>query len=233
MFYSTERVLYCITRPEFRTGLKLCLRLTFFLLIIEPNKQNYCINECEVTNLKYIDHNYDESVDNYNDLFTNKNFTITKGENRNCSIICPNLCKYIYGKLNVVEVKNKFTGNTNINIEYKQFRQFVYKAEPSGSLLNFFCDLGGIFGLYFGIALMDFNKIFEVIIQKLREIINLILIHDKFNFVIKFKRHIIKLKKFIVNMGKIRWNILTYAISAPILFTQFIFYYLYIFSIHD
>ena len=122
--------------------------------------------------------------------------------------------------MRISDIKNKYTGNTTIIIEYKKFRQFVYKAQPSRNIMNFFCDLGGIFGLYFGIALMDFNKIFEFFLKKLKEIINSILIYDKLKFIVKFKRHFVKIKIFILYLGKIRWNILIYAISAPILFTQ-------------
>ena len=178
----------------------------------EPNEQKNCIDECEEIHLKQQNININAKL----------NFNITQLEeiNSNCSLECPIPCKNIYSRLNVIGMKNKFTGNTNIIIEYKQFRQFVYKAEPSGNLLNFFCDLGGIFGLYFGIALMDFNKIFEIILIKSKDIINFMLVYDKINFIIKLKRHFVKVKIFIINMGKIRWNILTYAISAPILFTQ-------------
>ena len=171
----------------------------YFILILETNQENLCIDECE-ENFKHIAN--------------------PKTMNGNCSIKCVNNCKIVYPKLRVRDMKMKYNGNTSIIIEYKEFRQLVYKAEPSGNLINLFCDLGGIFGLYFGIALMDFNKIFELILQKLRVIINLILVHDKFNFVLKFKVYIFKLKIFIQYMGKIRWNILTYGISAPILFTQ-------------
>ena len=168
--------------------------------------------------MKYVDPNYNEKENKY--PFLGGNITLFETIHRNYSMICPNTCKNIYPKLRVSNMKMKFNGNTNIVIKYKQFRQLEYKAEPSSNLIILFCDLGGIFGLYFGIALMDFNKIFELLLQKSKEIINFILINDKFNFIVNFKRYFIKLKVFIQYMGKIRWNILTYAISTPILFTQ-------------
>ena len=191
--------------------------ITIFIYIQESSQQKNCIDECEEKYLKNNDHNNKLQNDN---VFSRKNIAIFEAMNHNCSIICPNTCKNIFPKLSVRDMKMKFNGNSNIIIEYKQFRQFIYIAKPSSNLINLFCDLGGIFGLYFGIALMDFSKLFELLLQKSREVINLILIYNRFNFIVKFKRYILKLKVFIQYMGKIRWNILTYAISAPILFTQ-------------
>ena len=186
----------------------------FFFNLKDTNEQKR-IDECDETNLNF---RYNGAKKNYEGIFSNK--ILTSEEVKNCSLICPRLCKNIYTKLIVSDTKNKFTGNTNFIIKYKQFLQFVYKAKPSVNLINFFCDLGGIFGLYFGIALMDFNNVFRFFIVKFKQLINIILVLDKFNIINLVKTHIAKLKIWLTNIEDIRWNYIVYIISGPILFSQ-------------
>ena len=65
--------------------------------------------------------------------------------------------------------------NTELTIEQNSLREIQYIAKSNSELSVFLSDIGGLFGLWCGLSVIDMSAIIKIINIKLRRILQVIL----------------------------------------------------------
>ena len=127
-----------------------------------------------------------------------KNISIDYNE---CHNKCPKHCSQIYSKLKTKTSIDNFNGDSYLKISNKKVKQYNYQAESQLSFVEYIANIGGLFGLYLGISLMDLGKVIKNSISTLKTFFNFIK-KLKYFKIFKFKicfQKIIKLLNFFLS----------------------------------
>ena len=137
-----------------------------------------------------------------------------------CKQLCPNTCELQINKIGIEDLKEKFVGNSNIIIEPKNFKKYEYISIFQIDIWEYLTNLGGLFGLYLGITIIDlsiFIKFSSIILQKILFIGIKLIRYFKFRILQRYLRKIIT---FTILFSNIQWKIIFTYISTLILFYQ-------------
>ena len=165
--------------------------------------ESFVLNDINKTSIKVCDNSMDITIDY-----------------KHCYKECPKQCKQIYTKSNVKASIDNFIGDSYLKIEKYHGKQFSYQAENELSLIKYFADLGGLFGLYFGIAFVQFGTLINQSIKHMKQFLNYFMHLEIFKIIIRLRRSLQKLN-FILNIiQRIDFTLLTKLIFPPILIYQ-------------
>ena len=122
------------------------------------------------------------------------------------------------------------TKNSKFYIKYENSLQYEYTSEKKYSFTDFMSNIGGLFGLWFGISFVDMSQFIGVISTKIKQIILLYIDFNKVLAVLeKFKTwYMVKfitncVKKFrilIVHVDIVNWKNVMKMITLPLMLFQ-------------
>ena len=148
---------------------------------------------------------------------------------KHCQKKCQRNCKENYYNLNIEiekalrideNVHDMLDRNMSIVILVGNDRDSVYIAEPKYVLVEYISDLGGLFGLYFGIALVDISQYIKYVFTRLKTILlklELRLMKKLFTNMKNILKAIITKIELLV---KIKWKNFAKFMTLPLLIYQ-------------
>ena len=126
--------------------------------------------------------------------------------------------------------------NTTDNIillKKQNDQENYYTAEAKYEFIQFFTDLGSLFGLYVGVAIIDLNEFIKITMIKFKEFLELFL---SLNILYSIKTRVLKVSKIIIKflkfMSKVEWKKIMKLISIPVMLYQICFL-LYDYSLYS
>ena len=105
---------------------------------------DFVLNDFNQTSINVCNHSIDYSL---NTIYCDKR--------------CPKKCHQIYPKLEYGNNMYYYKNYSQLKIIVKSFRHFIYKVEADLEFTKFIANIGGLFGLYFGLALIDLGQVFR------------------------------------------------------------------------
>ena len=135
---------------------------------------------------------------------------------KHCYKECPKHCSQLYKKLKTKSSIDNFRGDSYIKIINKKEKQYFYLAESQLSIIKYIADLGGLFGLYLGISLIEMGKIIKNSISLMKTFFNFIK-ESKYFKMIKVNICIQKINTFLNYLHQINFSLISKIIFNPIL----------------
>ena len=201
---------------------------------------SYCIKQC-------IDDQYLKQYQCLPNPFIYENFILinsSQTEHRICDqnktdfTINENICqKFCIKDCNEVYFETRFdnslvlmTNNSKISIKFRNSLQYEYSSEKKYSFTDFMSNIGGLFGLWFGLSLVDMSQLIRKILINFK---NFLLVHIDFNRILTFLgrlrrfKFIIfviylmkKFKHLISYVNKINWKNVIHVLTLPFIIYQ-------------
>ena len=135
-------------------------------------KQYQCLpNPFIYENFKLINSNQTEH------RICDQNITDFKINENNCEKICIKDCNEIYFSTRFDNSLVLYTKESKILIKYRNSLEYEYNSENKYSFVDFMSNIGGLFGLWFGISFIDMSHLIKIDSWKIS---NLILNHLNF-----------------------------------------------------
>ena len=155
-----------------------------------------------------------------------QNKTDTKINEEICQKNCIKDCNELYFEIRFDNSLVLMTNNSKISIKFRNSLQYEYSSEKKYSFTDFMSNIGGLFGLWFGISFVDMS-------QLLINLKNYLLAHIDFNRIqanlLKFKRFkfiiliiylLRKFKSIISYIDKINWKNVIHVLTLPFMLYQ-------------
>ena len=141
-----------------------------------------------------------------------------------CQQKCPQNCYQSFNILifqNFSNFKYKYSRDSVLKISNKQIKNIHYQAQISVDLIQCFTDIGGLFGLYIGLSLVDLGDIAKKMFTKGITFLEIFLsIYCLENLKIKSKKIIKKILIYLRFMKKVPLRYIINIITTPILLLQ-------------
>ena len=122
------------------------------------------------------------------------------------------------------------TNNSKISIKFRNSLQYEYSSEKKYSFTDFMSNIGGLFGLWFGISFVDMSQLFQTISMNIKNyllahidfnrILSLLIKLKRFKFIIFFIYFVKKFKIGIKYIDKINWENVIKVFSLPFIIYQ-------------
>src|SRR5882724_9629919 len=142
-----------------------------------------------------------------------------------CDKHCVRNCIEEYHKL-VFDYQFSFRElNSEIVIKYQKSPEFYYKSEPKYTFVLFLSNIGGLFGLWFGLAFIDVSVVMKTSLKYLINKFNFQTILMIFQCILNFSKILQLLRKLKYYLGKlqqINWRIILTLITIPFISHQLI-----------
>ena len=150
---------------------------------------------------------------------------------QHCHLDCPKKCLKIHDKLKIKASIDNYDRDSYLKIVNEKKKQFSYKVESQLNLIKYIADLGGLFGLYLGISLIDMGNMIKYSISLVKVFLNYIKNMKIFKLIIRLKLCIMKLKIifdyfYLINFRLI-FKIIIYPISIYELLSMMYLYFQY------
>ena len=209
---------------KFRTAECIIRKLYFLISFTDSYKQKKCIDNCTEKHLQslecipnpFINHSFvliDSNQTSFKICENEKNITI---DFKYCYKECPKHCLQSYKNLKTQTFINNFNGNSYIKIFNNKEKQYFYQAESELSIIKYIADLGGLFGLYLGISLIDMGKVIKNSIKYMKIFINYMK-NTKYFKIIKLSICLEKINTILNYNLNINFNLISNILSNPIL----------------
>ena len=102
-----------------------------------------------------------------------------------CDKQCIKDCKQIYFKTRFDNSLVLKTKESKISIKFRNSIEFIYESEKKYSFTDFMSNIGGLFGLYFGLSFVDMSQMFpEYSWNHFKRYSNSYLLEMRFDFII-------------------------------------------------
>ena len=136
-----------------------------------------------------------------------------------CKTECPIKCNFEINKFGIEGLTEKYFGNSNIILEVQSIKKYNYISVYQIDIWQYLNDLGGIFGLYLGITLIDLSIIFKISTFIWQ---NILYISIRIIYVLNLRIHRIvgKIIKITILISKLKWKNIATFISTPFLLIQ-------------
>ena len=188
-----------------------------------------CIDNCIEKHLQslecipnpFINHSFVLIDSNQTSIKFCENQTNITIDYPHCHRECPKNCLQIFKNLKIDSSIDNFNGNSFIKILNKRTKQYSYQAESQLSIIKYIADLGGLFGLYLGISLIDMGKVIKNSISILKTF---------FNYIKELKYFkIIKINKFLQNINRILnyLHLINFSLISKIIFHPILIFELF------
>ena len=134
----------------------------------------------------------------------------------NCDKKCPKHCSQTYVKLKFQSSIENFHGDSFLKILNKKAKQYSYLEESQLSIIKYIADLGGLFGLYLGISLIEMGNFIKGSISILKTFFNYIK-DMKYFKIIKFNLSLRKIITVLNYLHQINFSLISKILFNPIL----------------
>ena len=108
--------------------------------------------------------------------------------------------------------------DSRIRISFKSSQDFHYVSESSISFVLYLSNIGGLFGLWFGLSFIDIASVIKVLLKKVKHLIRIIYLKHMINY-IKIE-YFIKLINFIKYFERFNWRKFLLFLSLPVFLYQ-------------
>ena len=135
---------------------------------------------------------------------------------KHCYKKCPKNCLQIYNKLNIKTSIDNYDGNSYLKIVNERTKKFSYQAGSQLKIIEYFANMGGLFGLYLGISLIEMGKFIKYSILITKNFLNY-LTNIKILRMIKFKKWLQKFNFLLDNIDKINFTLISKLLINPVL----------------
>ena len=124
-------------------------------------------------------------------------------------------CRHDFYKIKIDNDFFEYNNDTVIEIKSNKKKQLIYHAEPNLQLVDLISNIGGLFGLYFGLSFIDVSHIFKTITRRIRNYLKSLIFYRKIKALIEYlKLSQLVILKYIKRITKIPWKfILTFLFS--------------------
>ena len=133
-----------------------------------------------------------------------------------CHKDCPKNCLQHYNKLKIETSISNYHGDSYFKIVNEKKKQFSYKAESELNFIKYIADLGGLFGLYLGISVIDMAKIIKYSIALAKQFLNYIKDIKIFKIIVRLKIFLMKLKIILNYFDLINFTLIAKITMNPI-----------------
>ena len=135
---------------------------------------------------------------------------------------CKNFhCHYDFYKITLDNDFYNYNNNSVIEFKRSMKKQLIYHAEPSLEFVDFISNIGGLFGLYFGLSFIDISDILKSITRTFKNHLERIIFYRKIKtFIQYFKLSHVKILEYIKLITKTPWKIILTIISSPFFVSQ-------------
>ena len=203
------------------------LYVSFSDNITDSYNQKQCIDNCIEKHLHsfecipnpFINHSFVLIDSNQNSIKICENLKNITIDSNYCLKDCPKHCSKIYSILKTKTTNDNFNGDSYLKIFNDKAKHYNYQAEGQLSLTQYIADLGGLFGLYLGISLIDMGKVIKNSIFILKKFFNYIK-ELKYLKIIKINRYFQKINKLLNYLHQINFSLISKIIFNPILFFE-------------
>ena len=172
----------------------------------------------------YLNRNFiHANLNHFSKICQNKVEEDESNFNNICKRKCQQNFKQILYKIELKDFENTIyrSNNTELTIEQNSLREIQYIAKSKSELSVFLSDIGGLFGLWCGLSVIDMSAIIKIINVKLRTILHIIL---KIALIKKLGISFIKILTNAMNifaiLENLSWKILMKMMLIPMLFVQ-------------
>ena len=130
-------------------------------------------------------------------------------------------CRHDFYKLSLDNDIFDYNSDSLIEIKNGRKKRLLYNAEPSLKLVDFLSNIGGLFGLYFGLSFIDISDILKSITKRIKFHLQKLILFRKIKVLIEYlKLSQIEIRKFIKRMTKIPWKLILTFLSSPFFISQ-------------
>ena len=131
----------------------------------------------------------------------NQNKTDFNISENNCENICIKDCNEIYFSTRFDNSLVLNTTETKISIKYRNSDEFHYIAENKYNFVDYMSNIGGLFGLWFGITFIDMSQLIKAFLRRLNL---LILYYINFAIISRLFARFKRLRNIKILLDKIR-----------------------------
>ena len=125
-------------------------------------------------------------------------------------------CRHEFYKITLDNDYFQYNNDTVLEIKSKMKKQLIYHAEPSLQLVDFISNIGGLFGLYFGLSFIDISQLLKNIGRRIRSFLQNLIFYRKMKRLIEYlKLSQMVILKYIKRITKIPWKSILTLISSP------------------
>ena len=130
-------------------------------------------------------------------------------------------CRHDFYKLSFDNDIFDYYNNSVIEIKNNRKKHLIYHAEPKLELVDFISNIGGLFGLYFGLSFIDISDILKSITRRIKFHLKRLLLYRKIKVIIDYlKLSTVKILQYIKLMTKIPWKLILTFLSSPFFISQ-------------
>ena len=130
-------------------------------------------------------------------------------------------CRHDFYKLSLDNDFYNYNDNTSIEIKNNRKKHLIYHAEPSLEFVHFISNIGGLFGLYFGLSFIDISDILKSITRRIGFYLQRIIFYQKIKALILYlKLSQIKILKIIKRITKLPWKLIFIIVSSAFFVSQ-------------
>ena len=185
---------------------------------IESNivSNNYCIPN-PFTDKGFILHNSSNTLI--------KICKYTELKTRVCIKKCLKLCLQIYYETRIEDKGYNFDKNSDIRIQYRNAKNFEYKAIARIVFTELLSNIGGLFGLWFGLSFVDIYYVIKTLSINLKRILLKLMNTNFFRQIFrKFQQKFLKIIRNLIlimdSIERLQWKRLLAIISCPFFAVQ-------------
>src|SRR5882724_10057525 len=140
-----------------------------------------------------------------------------------CDKHCVRNCIEEYHKL-VFDYQFSFRETNSIfSINHQKSPEFYYKSEPKYTFVLFLSNIGGLCGIWFGLAFIDVSVVIKTTLKYIINKFNFQTIFMIFEYILQISiiiRILTKLKYYLGKLQQINWRIILTLITLPIISHQ-------------
>ena len=150
-----------------------------------------------------------------------------------CHKICSRTCVFTYYSIAFQNIHHTYYEDSVIYVRPTKDKNIQYTLEVNMSLTQCVANIGGLFGLYLGLSIVDLGQILKDMYRKLRHRIRYLIAYiSHMKFASKIKYLFKKLRTYRKIFEIIRWEMVFQLMAFPVIITQIFFiindYFLYV-----
>ena len=130
-------------------------------------------------------------------------------------------CRHDFYKITLDNNIFDYNSDSVLMIKNSRKKNLIYHAEPKSGFVDFISNIGGLFGLYFGLSFIDISDILKSITRRIIFHLQRLILNRKIKALIEYlKLSRDKIMKLIKRITKIRWKIFLTFLSSPFFISQ-------------
>ena len=125
-------------------------------------------------------------------------------------------CRHDFYKLSLDNDIFNYNNDSILIIKNNKKKNLIYNAEPRLEFVDFLSNIGGLFGLYFGLSFIDISVMMKSITRKIKIQLQRLIFNNKIEVLIEYlKLSQAKILRNIRRITKIPWKFILTFLSSP------------------